>query len=128
MQDTPQPSTANIAIACALIAGVTGYFIGQAKSIGLFGGSPISTPSGKAKKAPESDSSDEDDDSKPNEFPGHADDCKLVLVVRTDLGMTKGTFRSHIGAANVYSNFFNSRQDRGTVWPCNACVLQALYA
>jgi len=94
MPDAPPPSTANIAIACALIAGVTGYFLGQAKSLGLFGGSAISTPApGHGKTAVDSDSdesSDDDDGTAPSDFPDHSEECKLVLIVRTDLGMTKG--------------------------------------
>jgi PTH2 family peptidyl-tRNA hydrolase len=96
MQDHAQPSTANIAIACALVAGVTGYLIGQAKSLGLFGGSPISTPPRReGKEAEDSDESSDEDEvvgaSELSEFPGHNEECKMVLVVRTDLGMTKGT-------------------------------------
>lgn len=94
MQDNTQPSTANIAAACALLGGVAGYFVGTAKSLGLFGGSPISEPSQeKSEKAEDSDDSDDDDDgddTAPAEFPGHTEECKMVLVVRTDLGMTKG--------------------------------------
>lgn len=97
MPDMQQPSTANIAVACALIAGVTGYFIGQAKSLGLFGGSSISEPSQRKENADESDGSSDEDDGVPSEFPNHSEECKLVLVVRTDLGMTKGmlTFSRH---------------------------------
>ena len=97
MQDGTQPSTANIALACAILAGVTGYFLGTAKSLGLFGGSPISKPRQReSEKAQESEdesgfSEEEDDDTAPAEFPGHTEECKMVLVVRTDLGMTKGT-------------------------------------
>jgi PTH2 family peptidyl-tRNA hydrolase len=96
MQDTTQPSTANIAVACAILAGVTGYMLGQAKSLGLFGGSAVSAPrEGKEKAADAEDEStdddDEDDDTAPAEFTGNKEECKMVLVVRTDLGMTKGT-------------------------------------
>lgn len=93
MQDSTQPSTMNIAVACAIIAGVTGYMLGQAKSLGLFGGSPISQPTAhKEEKAVDSDEeSSDEDDSMPSEFPGRNEECKMVLVVRTDLGMTKGT-------------------------------------
>jgi PTH2 family peptidyl-tRNA hydrolase len=96
MAEPTQPSTANIAVACAILAGVTGYMLGQAKSLGLFGGSPIAQPAQaekeKAADSSEDDSSsDEDDDSTPSEFPSHNEECKMVLVVRTDLGMTKGT-------------------------------------
>lgn len=95
MQESAQPSTANVAAACAILGGVTGYFIGTAKSLGLFGGSPISEPAPQRKgdKAQESEaesSDEEDDDTAPAEFPGHTEECKMVLVVRTDLGMTKG--------------------------------------
>lgn len=92
MTESTQPSTANIAAACAILAGVTGYMLGQAKSLGFFGGSPISQPARSEKsKANESEdeSSDEEDGSTPAEFPGQ-EECKMVLVVRTDLGMTKG--------------------------------------
>jgi hypothetical protein len=105
MQDSSQPSTANIAVACAIVAGVTGYMFGQAKSLGLFGGSRVSKTSETKEKdsdaLEEKDSeessdeeSDEDsgeDNTVPAEFPGHNEECKMVLVVRTDLGMTKGT-------------------------------------
>lgn len=93
MQDQPSPSTANIAAACAILAGVTGYFLGQAKSLGLFGGSPISEPTQRDEKSAKhsDESSDEEEDaSELSDFPGHNEECKLVLVVRTDLGMTKG--------------------------------------
>lgn len=110
MQESPQPSTANIAVACAILAGVTGYFLGTAKSLGLFGGSPISAPpprkSGKAQESEDesTDDGDDDDDEEvtataPAEFPGHTEECKMVLVVRTDLGMTKGMCTSTTRAA-----------------------------
>ncbi|KAJ4297920.1 hypothetical protein N0V90_005819 [Kalmusia sp. IMI 367209] len=101
MPDTAQPSTANIAIACAIIGGVTGYLIGQAKSLGLFGGSPVSVPQERKEKADESDESSDEDDSAPSEFPGHSEECKLVLVVRTDLGMTKGKIGAQCGHATL---------------------------
>ena len=92
MQDPAGPSTANIAAACAIMGVVTGYFIGQAKSLGLFGGSALSEPSSREKDKEDFDTEDEsdDDDSAPAEFPNSPEECKLVLVVRTDLGMTKG--------------------------------------
>lgn len=99
-ESTQQPSTANIALACAILAGVTGYFLGTAKSLGLFGGSAISAPprkkNEKAQEFEDEDESSEDeaDDTAPAEFPGHTEECKMVLVVRTDLGMTKGVYPS----------------------------------
>lgn len=94
MPDTSPPSTANVATACAIVGLVTGYLLGQAKSLGLFGGSPISAPPQRKSKAEASEDSEQEsdeDDGVPSEFPGHSEECKMVLVVRTDLGMTKGT-------------------------------------
>lgn len=99
--DQPPPSTAAIAVATAILSGLTGYFLGQAKSIGLFG-SPVTKtkqPSPAAKTRGEdsdisdaAESGDDDDDDQPelSGFNGNTEECKLVLVVRTDLGMTKG--------------------------------------
>jgi PTH2 family peptidyl-tRNA hydrolase len=98
MQEATQPSTANIAAACAILAGVTGYMLGQAKSLGLFGGSAVSASAEPREKvteeSDESSSDDEDDDdTAPADFKGNNEECKMVLVVRTDLGMTKGMSR-----------------------------------
>ncbi len=111
-QDRPPPTTAAIAIATGIIAALLGYFIGQGSSLGLFGGS---SPSTKKQSWPNSydvkvhaDSSDEeslsasedlDDDGGKQEhgglknFSNSGEEFKLVLVVRTDLGMTKGLLR-----------------------------------
>jgi peptidyl-tRNA hydrolase, PTH2 family len=57
------------------------------------------------------------------------EECKLVLVVRTDLGMTKGKLRS--SSASVGRASFrlicehDRRQDRSTVWPRNTRMLQS---
>jgi peptidyl-tRNA hydrolase len=100
MSGSPPPSTASIAVASALIAGVTGYFIGQAKQLGIFGGSPIEVPrSGDKKTDADADSDEDYEDSSDDEatdlseFAGQDEECKLVLVVRTDLGMTKGIWQ-----------------------------------
>jgi PTH2 family peptidyl-tRNA hydrolase len=113
--EPPSPSTASYVIATAILCAVGGYFIGQASSLGLFGSSGDSR---KKSSWPNSydvkihpDSSDEelmtnlenegirdtedDDDSDEEQgelkdFPENKEECKLVLVVRTDLGMGKG--------------------------------------
>ncbi|KAH8710048.1 peptidyl-tRNA hydrolase PTH2-domain-containing protein [Phaeosphaeriaceae sp. PMI808] len=117
MQDTTQPSTANIAAACAILAGVTGYMLGQAKSLGLFGGSAISQTSqhGRDHKtatdAEESSEEDEsEDDTVPSDFKGNNEECKMVLVVRTDLGMTKGKIGAQCGHATLacYKHFLRT--------------------
>lgn len=120
MADSSPPSTAAVAVAVGLVALTAGYFVGQGSNIGLFGnsGNPLQTP-GKAKSWPNSydvtihpDSSDEelmaqqragageqaeDDDSdregdgkELKSFANTGDEVKLVLAVRTDLGMGKG--------------------------------------
>jgi len=109
VQDRGPPSAAAIAIGTAIVAGVTGFFIGQASSIGLFS-SPSTRPTSgtrlrsrgdeaetseddlDAKSGDEEDDEDEDlqDLGELKTFPGNQEECKLVLVVRTDLGMGKG--------------------------------------
>jgi hypothetical protein len=128
MQEPTQPSTANIAVACAIVAGVTGYMLGQAKSLGLFGGSPISTPARRDEKAAEDSDelSDEDseDDTAPADFKGSNEECKMVLVVRTDLGMTKGM--SHLPVYHREALLTAPRQNRRTMWTRDTGLLQAL--
>jgi hypothetical protein len=132
MQENAQPSTANIAAACAILAGVTGYMLGQAKSLGLFGGSAVAAPlERKENAAEESDSSsdedddedeEEEDDSVPAEYNDHKEECKMVLVVRTDLGMTKGTSRLPPSITHLTLD----RQNRRTVRSRDTGLLQAL--
>lgn len=99
VQDRGAPSTASLVLATAIVAGVTGYFVGQARSIGLLGGRVPTAKSGQRKQhtdaesdGSEDDSEDADDDvqGELKSFPDSHEECKLVLVVRTDLGMTKG--------------------------------------
>jgi len=98
------PSVWAIAFATALIAGLAGYFVGQASSIGVFSNShgdrqdPPQSATTNERKSSESTSSsdegDEDEEVSHQEIDSFAsktnEECKLVLVVRTDLGMTKG--------------------------------------
>lgn len=120
MPEAAQPSTANVATACAIVGLVTGYLIGQAKSLGLFGGSPISAAPGRKEQLEDSEEESDEDDSAPNEFAGSNEECKLVLVVRTDLGMTKGT-RSHTTLLRPTENM--CRQDWSAVRPRDAGLL-----
>lgn len=93
--DRPQPSAASYAIAAAIIAFTTGYFVGSARSIGLFGRSPARPATSGAALDNDNDSASDSDESAHDlgelqAFDGSKEECKLVLVVRTDLGMTKG--------------------------------------
>lgn len=101
INERPPPSTTAIAIATALIAGVTGYFLGQASSLGLFktkvqSKQETSDRKNSTEENAETTDSDEDwevgqEQGDLNSFADSNEECKLVLVVRTDLGMTKGT-------------------------------------
>jgi PTH2 family peptidyl-tRNA hydrolase len=97
------------------LAGVAGFFIGQGSWLGLFS-RPVFFSSSKPRKSwpnsydvkvhadssdngsggegedAEADDSGEDDDGDGElaTFEGNTDEVKLVLVVRTDLGMGKG--------------------------------------
>ena len=148
------PSTAQIATAIALLAGTIGYFIGQASSLGLFGGEKSPPPSAKKSKIKKKsqgwpnnydvtihpDSSDEDlmkhlnggeairkkrevadseededdaeeddtDDSDSEDpqsdlqtFTDSTEELKLVLCVRTDLGMGKGKIAAQASHATL---------------------------
>jgi len=97
--ERPQPSVWAVAFATAIISGLAGYFLGQASSIGVFANQPSSSssaaqPGAKDQDDTEPDESeedgDEDDDQEIKSFANYNEECKLVLVVRTDLGMTKG--------------------------------------
>lgn len=118
LPDHPPPSTAAIVLTTAILSALGGYFIGQGASIGLFSRSspkkkswPNSYdvtihPDSSDEEVIESlqmegvdSSAGEDSGSEPDNekgelstFDGNKEECKLVLAVRTDLGMTKGTF------------------------------------
>ncbi|KZF19941.1 PTH2-domain-containing protein [Xylona heveae TC161] len=107
LENRPLPSLTAVAIATAIVAGLGGYFVGQASSLGLFQGSRHT----KAAKEPvDSDeeeieeSSDEeelDDNGDIQNFTSSKEECKLVLVVRTDLGMTKGKIAAQCSHATL---------------------------
>lgn len=124
--DRIPPTTAAYVIATAIIAGVTGYFIGQGSSISLFKekeGWPnsydVKVHSHSSDEEDESDSeegeTDEEDEGNGEElssFKDNSEEVKLVLVVRMDLGMTKGMCSSrnvsiipHICVASAYNLF-----------------------
>jgi PTH2 family peptidyl-tRNA hydrolase len=102
--DRIPPSTTTYVVATAIIAGITGYFIGQGASLGLFSskekeGWPnsynVKVHRGSSEEEgddeeEEEDSEEEGDGGELADFEGNTEEIKLVLVVRTDLGMTKG--------------------------------------
>jgi len=123
LHDRDAPSVAAVAIATALVSAVAGYYIGQASMVGIFGGGgggrrAPAAASGKpaAHHEDQSDSSDaesEDEEKFPeglDTFAGNNEECKLVLVVRTDLGMTKGKIAAQCSHATLacYKTLFRT--------------------
>lgn len=110
--DRLPPTTTAYVIATAIIAGVTGYFIGQGSSLNLFKEKNEGWPNSYNVKV-HSHSSDEEEGSDSEEeeetddedegngeelasFKDNTEEVKLVLVVRMDLGMTKGMQSTNI--------------------------------
>ena len=112
---TTQPSTLALLTATAILAATAGWMFGTGSKLGLFRDSSSSSR-GKRSKKRQTDNHDiqlhvdssEDELSKSIEeaeessesaddigelasFEGSNEDCKMMFVVRTDLGMTKGT-------------------------------------
>ena len=118
---TELPSVWAVAFGASVVAGLAGYFLGTASSIGLFGSNPqqrvVSNGAQHEKghadseseddNASESDLEDSEDDQEVNGFEDSTEECKLVLVVRTDLGMTKGTYHIFF-AINQHHTLFVS--------------------
>ncbi|WPH05004.1 PTH2-domain-containing protein [Acrodontium crateriforme] len=102
--DRASPSLAAIAIGTAIVSGLMGYYLGQATSIGLFS-APSSTATRDQSDISDADGADSDDDLQDlgelKTFAGSSEECKLVLVVRTDLGMGKGKIAAQCGHATL---------------------------
>lgn len=109
--DRLPPTTTAYVIATAIIAGVTGYFIGQGASLNLFKEKNEGWPNSYNVKvhshsSDEEDSEEEETDQEDSEdegngeelasFKDNTEEVKLVLVVRMDLGMTKGMRSTNI--------------------------------
>lgn len=89
--DRVPPSTASYIFATAILAGVTGYFIGQGSSLGIFRSAQKVDEESDLEDEEDEEDEEEDDTAELATFEGNHDEVKLVLVVRTDLGMGKGT-------------------------------------
>jgi hypothetical protein len=98
------PSTIAIVVSAAIIAALGGYFVGQATSLGLFGQarSKHRTTTVKSHLPPKDEDAEgsESGEEDPHDLATSNEECKLVLVVRTDLGMTKGTYTVHTCAGH----------------------------
>ncbi len=109
MAEKAQPSLTAVAVSSVILGLLAGYFIGQGSSIGVFGGSGGSKQPKKswpnsydvkvhadssddqADDEEEADEEEDDEDGKElSDFKESSEEVKLVLAVRTDLGMGKG--------------------------------------
>ncbi|OAT06018.1 PTH2 family peptidyl-tRNA hydrolase, variant [Blastomyces gilchristii SLH14081] len=131
----PPPSTAALVIAAAILAGVTGFFIGQGASLGVFGAGSRGQGGGKGKERKswpnsydvkvhgESEEEEEEEGDEESEeeggggeiaaFEGNTEEVKLVLVVRTDLGMGKGKIAAQCSHATLacYKHYLTRAPD-----------------
>ncbi|EEP80304.1 potential peptidyl-tRNA hydrolase [Uncinocarpus reesii 1704] len=116
--ERPPPTTAAIVIATAILAGITGYFLGQGASIGLFGSAAVSPRRVGVEKGDISEEEDQEEESAEESedeggelatFEGNTEEVKLVLVVRTDLGMGKGKIAAQCSHATLacYKHYFS---------------------
>lgn len=109
--DRIPPTTTAYVVATAIVAGVTGYFIGQGASLKLFSSEKEGWPNSynvkvhrdssdeESEEGEESDDESEEDEGNGEElasFKDNTEEVKLVLVVRMDLGMTKGMLLAFI--------------------------------
>ncbi|KAF2460458.1 peptidyl-tRNA hydrolase PTH2-domain-containing protein [Lineolata rhizophorae] len=103
IQDRPPPSALALAVAAAIVAGIGGYFLGQASSLGLFGNSKSSRAAKQTQPASSSEGESEGEEAQADiaDFSSNREECKLVLVVRSDLGMTKGKIAAQCSHATL---------------------------
>ena len=109
MAEKAPPSLTAVAVSSLILGLLAGYFIGQGSSIGVFGGSggakqpkkswpnsydvKVHADSSDDQADDEEEAQDEEDDGdgkELNDFKDSSEEVKLVLAVRTDLGMGKG--------------------------------------
>jgi hypothetical protein len=128
MSEKAPPSFAAVAVSSFLLGLLAGYFIGQGASIGVFGGSGGSQQAKKSwpnsydvkvhadssdDQADDEDEADDEADEDGNgkelkDFKDSNEEVKLVLAVRTDLGMGKG--RQEVGSHSRALLILSSRQ------------------
>jgi len=86
---------------------ITGFFLGRATASTTTTPQPSSHSTAKAQEIAEDDEdSDSDVDEDLKDFTAANEEYKLVLVVRTDLGMTKGIYNSQLPTSRLHTNSF----------------------
>ncbi|KIW06464.1 peptidyl-tRNA hydrolase [Verruconis gallopava] len=93
-------------LAYVLLGVLTGFFLGRISATTISPANALHTPTkagkAKAEDSIESDSEGEgDEQGELGDFKGSNEECKLVLVVRTDLGMTKGKIAAQCSHATL---------------------------
>ncbi|KIV83912.1 peptidyl-tRNA hydrolase [Exophiala sideris] len=118
MADKSPPSLAAVAVSSLILGLLAGYFLGQGSSIGLFGqGNPDGKKSwpnsydvkvhadSSDEQADDEDEEEEDEDegdgNELKDFRDSTEEVKLVLAVRTDLGMGKGKIAAQCSHATL---------------------------
>ncbi|CUA68193.1 putative peptidyl-tRNA hydrolase 2 [Rhizoctonia solani] len=96
-------SQAGLVVAVALVSATIGYWAGVGSSLKYTNVTPKQSPAPSAKEEDsDNEDSEEHDDRNLGEVKaGMMEECKLVLVVRTDLGMTKGKIAAQCGHATL---------------------------
>ncbi|RMZ85015.1 hypothetical protein DV738_g304, partial [Chaetothyriales sp. CBS 135597] len=100
--DKTPPSAIALSLSSLLLGLVTGYFLGSGSSIGLFASSRKTSSKYSSALTPKNQKSSWPNSYDVTPFPDSAaDEVKLVLVTRTDLGMTKGKIAAQCGHATL---------------------------
>jgi PTH2 family peptidyl-tRNA hydrolase len=92
-------------LAYLITGAIAGFFLGRFSAVAP--SSPSSSPAPSSKQSKEAASEDdyeadsEDDQAELGSFASSREECKLVLVVRTDLGMTKGKIAAQCSHATL---------------------------
>ncbi|KAH7340995.1 PTH2-domain-containing protein [Rhizoctonia solani] len=98
-------SQTGLVVAVALVSATIGYWTGVGSSLGYTNVTPKQSPApsvkGEGSAKEDSDDEEQDDTNLGEVKAGMMEECKLVLVVRTDLGMTKGKIAAQCGHATL---------------------------
>jgi hypothetical protein len=119
-EDIPPQWSAGVVF--LLVGTIAGFFLGRLTAPTVIA-AKIKGHS-KEEKAEEVElESDSEDDGEVKDFGPSNEEYKLILVVRTDLGMTKGS-TPLTKASQIQKLTRNKRQDSSTVWSCYVGMLQ----
>jgi hypothetical protein len=119
-EDIPRHWSAGIVF--LLVGTIAGFFLGRLTAPTVIA-AKIKSHNEEKKILQRAEESESEDDGELKDFGASNEEYKLVLVVRTDLGMTKGiTFIKQTPQRNKTNR--HQRQDSSTVWSCYFGMLQ----